>query len=144
MKKWKLIMFKKYFIFVIVINFLISCSDKEIKSSDQEIKFGVITDVHFGFLTDVHKRLKLFIDTAIAEDVEEIIDNIPYVEIPTASHKWVSANERAEPYTTARFAFVTINKTNGTIVIDGRSEDVEYQQGLPTHEGTITDKSYKF
>ncbi len=77
-------------------------------------------------------------------DVEEIIDGVPYVEIPTASHKWVSANERAEPYTTARFAFVTINARNGTLVIDGRSEVVEYQQGLPTHEGSITDKFYTF
>jgi len=59
-------MLKKCFILLFVINFLNPCSA-------QEIKFGVISDVHFGFLTDVPKRLQLFIDAAKAEEVDFII-----------------------------------------------------------------------
>ena len=297
-QKRKLMMFKKYFLFILLVSFLIPCSA-------QEIKFGVITDVHHGYTTDVHERLQLFIDAATEEEVdfiielgdfslamndeetgsfkdiwdsfdgpkyyvlgnhdmdenskqdvrdylgiesnyytfnmhgihfivmddnhikdangnlidydhgnyhganrdwfgdeqlswvtqdlantdqatvvfrhagiqgkeqraleniisdanasagykkvllalnghghkneEEIVDGVPYVEIPSASYVW--NNHQAEPYTTANFAFVTINTTNGTLGIDGRSEDIEYQEGLPTHVIKTADRSYTF
>ena len=75
------------------------------------------------------------------DDTEEIVDHVPYVGVPSASYVW---NHQPEPYTTVQFAIVTINTTDGTLEFDGRSEEVEYQEGLPTHEPVIRDKSYTF
>ncbi len=91
-----------------------------------------------------YKKVLLSLNGHGHQDVEEIIDGVPYVEIPTASHKWNGEEGRAEPYTTVRFAIVTINAQKGTLFIKGYSLPVEYQQGLPAHEGTITDKHYTF
>jgi predicted phosphodiesterase len=91
-----------------------------------------------------YKKVLLSLNGHGHSDVEEVIDNVPYIEIPTASHKWNGEEERAEPYTTVRFAIVTMNAKKGTLVVDGYSLPVEYQQGLPSHVGTITDRSYTF
>ena len=91
-----------------------------------------------------YKKVLLSLNGHGHQDVEEIVDGVPYVEIPTASHKWNGAEDRAEPYTTVRFAIVTINTKKGTLFIKGYSVPVDYQQGLPAHEGTITDKHYTF
>lgn len=88
-----------------------------------------------------YKKVLLALNGHGHDDEEEIHDDVPYVEIPSASYVW---NHQPEPYTTVQFAIVTINTTNGTLEIDGRSEDVEYQEGLPTHEPVITDKSYVY
>jgi predicted MPP superfamily phosphohydrolase len=89
-----------------------------------------------------YKKVLLGLNGHGHDNEEEIADNVPYVEIPSASYVW--ENHQAEPYTKVQFAIVTINTTDGTLVIDGRAEDVEYQEGLPTHNPVITDKSYTF
>lgn len=56
-------------------------------------------------------------------DLAEVVKQVPYVEIPTAAHKW---DGKPIPYTTVRFAVVTLD-SRGTIEIDARSIAFEYQ-----------------
>lgn len=75
-------------------------------------------------------------------DVSEVVKQVPYVEIPTATHKW---DGKAIPYTTVRFAVVTLD-SKGTIEIDARSIAFEYQNKGKGEGavGEITDKSFRF
>jgi len=75
-------------------------------------------------------------------DLSERFHQVPYVEIPTAAHKW---DGKPVPYTTVRFAIVTLD-AKGTIEIDAHSIAFEYQnkgQG-ESAVGGFTDKSFKF
>lgn len=75
-------------------------------------------------------------------DRAELVNHVPYVEIPTAAHKW---DEKAIPYTTVRFAVVTLDP-KGSIIIDARSVEFDYQdkgEGAFV-EGDMTDKSFGF
>ena len=88
-----------------------------------------------------YKKVLLGLNGHGHDDTEKIVDNVPYVGVPSASYIW---NHQPEPYKTVQFAIVTINTTNGTLEFDGRSEEVEYQEGMPTHDPVIRDKSYTF
>ena len=75
-------------------------------------------------------------------DLSERFHQVPYVEIPTAAHKW---DGKPIPYTTVRFAIVTLD-AKGTIEIDAHSIEFEYQnkgQG-ESAVGDFTAKSFKF
>jgi len=75
-------------------------------------------------------------------DVSEVVKQVPYVEIPTAAHKW---DGKPIPHTTVRFAIVSLDST-GSIEIDARSIAFEYQhkgQG-EFAVGDMKDKSFRF
>ena len=75
-------------------------------------------------------------------DLSKVIENVPYVEIPTAAHKW---DEKAIPYTTVRFAVVTLDP-KGAVKIDARSVEFDYQNKGKGEfaEGDMKDKSFRF
>jgi 3',5'-cyclic AMP phosphodiesterase CpdA len=75
-------------------------------------------------------------------DRSELINNVPYVEIPTAAHKW---DGKAIPYTTVRFAVINLDP-KGAVEINGRSVEFDYQnKGIGEFaEGDIKDKSFRF
>jgi len=75
-------------------------------------------------------------------DLSELVNNVPYVEIPTAAHKW---EEKAIPYTTVRFAVVILDP-KGAVNIDARSVEFDYQNKGKGEfaEGDMKDKSFRF
>lgn len=75
-------------------------------------------------------------------DLSELINNVPYVEIPTAAHKW---DGKAIPYTTVRFAVVTLDP-KGAVEINARSVEFDYQNKGKGEfaEGDMKDKSFRF
>ncbi len=75
-------------------------------------------------------------------DLTEVLNQVPYVEIPTAAHKW---DGKPIPYTTVRFAIVTLD-AKGAIKIDARSIPFEYQNKGKGEfaAGEMKDKSFHF
>jgi predicted phosphodiesterase len=75
-------------------------------------------------------------------DLSELVNQVPYVEIPTAAHKWEG---KAIPYTTVRFAIVTLD-AKGVIEMNARSIEFEYQnKGRGEFAvGSIIDKTFNF
>ena len=75
-------------------------------------------------------------------DLSEVVAQVPYVEIPTAAHKW---DGKPIPHTTVRFAVVHLD-AKGVIEIDGRSIEFEYQnKGKGDFAvGSIIDKTFNF
>lgn len=75
-------------------------------------------------------------------DLFEVVKQVPYVEIPTAAHKW---DGKPIPYTTVRFAIVTLD-AKGSIEIDARSIAFDYQDKGRGESvvGEMMDKSFQF
>ncbi len=75
-------------------------------------------------------------------DLSKVIKKVPYVEIPTAAHKW---DGKPIPYTTVRFGVVTLNP-RGVVKIDAHSIEFEYQNKDKGEfaEGDMKDKTFRF